>query len=902
MRPLCLELTGFRSWDRARVDFGGGEVVVVLGDTGAGKSSLLDAISFALYARTPEETRSGRLLRSGSDHGEVRLTFAAGAGIWRVSRRFGPAAPEPAHLLEEIADDGTVAQIAAGEAAVSERVARLLGMGFPAFGSAVLLAQGRFAEFLVAPPRRRDDVLREIFGVAPLEAARETASGAAAHHEGEAEALARGAEVPRDATSATRAAARAAREAAAGLSRLRLSLPRLERADALRAEADERGRRAEELAQALALVPPAPERERIAAAALAARQAAEAAESALVAARGEAETAMAALGAGRERLGGDGAELARLAETARAFESAREEIPSRERAAETARGALGEARHAAVMAAEALEGAEAATRADQARQAARDAVAAARDVRERAEATLASARASAVIAADRAAAAGEALREAEARRDDARAAHAAAHLRDGLIPGDDCPVCGGVVGIIGGLASPDASKVDGAVRAARRVAREADREAAAAEAGRVSAEKRSAEALAALAEAEKALAEAPGAAGPVGDDELARARRRGEETARALGRAESEARAREDELTRVREDQTSRREQLGGRAGADDPLVQILAAGDEMAALEERGHVAAGALQDAVARAEAARGEERRVAEGELAEMARALAAVARLLDGEHDLEPDEIVARGEQALAAARAAATRAAAEAEHHREEAAAPTDLSDPARRAAALERARGRLAEAEAAYAALRAELRRARDAAIAAAAARATAARHRQVAEDLKANRFPRFVLERHRRRLAEGASLWLRDLTGGDLRFAGDEPDPLAVIDRRYPDAPRAASTLSGGERFLASLALALGLGEVAAEGGGRPDCLFVDEGFAALDADALDQALTAIERVAGDDRLVVVITHLAGVAERLGGALRVEKDAGGTSRLASAAPAPAAARLVRAT
>ena len=65
------------------------------------------------------------------------------------------------------------------------------------------------------------------------------------------------------------------------------------------------------------------------------------------------------------------------------------------------------------------------------------------------------------------------------------------------------------------------------------------------------------------------------------------------------------------------------------------------------------------------------------------------------------------------------------------------------------------------------------------------------------------------------------------------------------------------------------------------------------DEGFSTLDADALEQALAGIERLAGDGRLVAVITHLPGVADRLGAAIHVEKDVAGVSRIRSDADRP---------
>ena len=160
----------------------------------------------------------------------------------------------------------------------------------------------------------------------------------------------------------------------------------------------------------------------------------------------------------------------------------------------------------------------------------------------------------------------------------------------------------------------------------------------------------------------------------------------------------------------------------------------------------------------------------------------------------------------------------------------------------------------------------------------------------QVAIDLRANRFPRFLLQRYRERLATSASARLEELSRGAYRFSGVGADPLTIVDRLHPKAGRPASTLSGGEAFLASLALALGLGDVAAGSGGRLDCLFLDEGFSTLDEDSLEVALAAVERLGGGGRLIGVITHIPGVADRLGAEIRVRKDAAGTSRIVAAA------------
>ena len=94
---------------------------------------------------------------------------------------------------------------------------------------------------------------------------------------------------------------------------------------------------------------------------------------------------------------------------------------------------------------------------------------------------------------------------------------------------------------------------------------------------------------------------------------------------------------------------------------------------------------------------------------------------------------------------------------------------------------------------------------------------------------------------------------------------------------------PRSPRTLSGGESFLASLALALGLVEMAARSGGRLEALFLDEGFGSLDADALDEALGELERRASAGQLVGVISHISAVAERIETVLRVDRTAEGS-------------------
>jgi DNA repair protein SbcC/Rad50 len=105
----------------------------------------------------------------------------------------------------------------------------------------------------------------------------------------------------------------------------------------------------------------------------------------------------------------------------------------------------------------------------------------------------------------------------------------------------------------------------------------------------------------------------------------------------------------------------------------------------------------------------------------------------------------------------------------------------------------------------------------------------------------------------------------------------------LHMMDRDLGDDTRSIRSLSGGERFLVSLALALALSGLE----GRQsfvDTLFIDEGFGSLDADTLDTAISALETLQSQGRKVGVITHVAAMIDRIAVAIRVEKRGPGRS------------------
>jgi DNA repair protein SbcC/Rad50 len=151
-----------------------------------------------------------------------------------------------------------------------------------------------------------------------------------------------------------------------------------------------------------------------------------------------------------------------------------------------------------------------------------------------------------------------------------------------------------------------------------------------------------------------------------------------------------------------------------------------------------------------------------------------------------------------------------------------------------------------------------------------------------VADELRDGSFVKAYIERRQRALLGVASTILSGMTADRYAFSDD----FRIVDRLTNQA-RTTKTLSGGETFLASLALALGMVELAARAGGRLDALFLDEGFGSLDANSLDAAVDALEARAGAGRLVAVISHVQAVAERIPDVLAVTSRPGAGSRVA---------------
>jgi len=116
------------------------------------------------------------------------------------------------------------------------------------------------------------------------------------------------------------------------------------------------------------------------------------------------------------------------------------------------------------------------------------------------------------------------------------------------------------------------------------------------------------------------------------------------------------------------------------------------------------------------------------------------------------------------------------------------------------------------------------------------------------------------------------------------MAAVGDELD-LRIVDLYQANVDRPMESLSGGESFLASLALALGLSELASRL--HPiDSLFIDEGFSSLDSETLEVALSALENLRTQGKTIGLISHVDLLKDRLTTQVRVIRGSGGTSRI----------------
>jgi exonuclease SbcC len=809
VRPLRLEIEGFASF-RAKValDFSSLDLFAITGPTGAGKSSLIDALVFALYGQVPRVGDDYKqLISHGAERLNVLFEFAVGADAYRVvrtARRSGPSQQR----LERLAG-GESEAIADRAREIKARVEEILGLDYEGFTRAVVLPQGQFDAFLKGEPKERRKILVALLGLGVYDDMLKLANqkGTAARQEAGflAETLARDFA---DATEET-----------------------LERRKAELAEAEAEAARSEAslvaLGEGLALARKVRSARR---------------DAATIAKDAEAE-------ARRRR---DAEELlARADDTRRGIAADRQRVEGR-----LASLGFDPARHTALTGARPLgeqvvKLRQTRERLERSRGEAERALQAARQAFALAERS--------VPAAEAAQAAAEAsLTAARDERDDVHRRHAASALRRALKPGEPCPVCGGMVGVLPRDKAPALDAVETRVVGAEEASRAA---AAAVEAARVELERRRSEVERRTTEfarieegsaetaAEASRAEAGLGAAGFGTADLEDPARLVARIGEELGQLDA-ARETRDALESERSGLEQRRAGLEARVAA--ATAERDGARGRLEALEARRAEAAALLDEAGS------------ALRSLAEKQgwNGLGAPA---EGRDEVD----------VLETCRAAGQRAATEL------AARVATLRQQAEQLAAKIVRAGELRE--------RREVQEKR------------AGLLKVLADHLKANELVAWIQEEALQGLAGDASSHLERLSqgryalrlgsGGAEGGARAEQD-FSVVDRWNADGVRSVRTLSGGETFLASLALALALAESLARlsAGGRAaealESLFLDEGFGTLDGETLDVVVSALDALHGGERMVGIVTHVRELAERLPARVEVGR-AGRTATLA---------------
>ncbi|MFI6345372.1 AAA family ATPase [Streptomyces sp. NPDC050560] len=992
MRLHRLRVTAFGPFGRSEeIDFealSAAGLFLLHGPTGAGKTSVLDAVCYALYGSVPGARQSGQGGALRSDHApattatEVSLELTvAGRRLeltrrppWqRPKRRGSGTTTEKAQSALRAHDPATGAwrDVSRSHQEIGEEIGQLLGMSREQFCQVVLLPQGDFARFLRADAEARGKLLGRLFDTgrfAAVEAhlAERRRAGEAAVREADAALLAEAhrmqqaagpaAELPppdrspgdpgladavlgwaavaRSTAREQRTAARlaldtgTARDTAAhdaldtarGLDRLqRRHAEATARAARLAATADEhaadlrrmeRSRKAESVTPALDLRAAAHREhqhaghtETAARAALPAAHAEADAASLASAARAVAEElgALTAARRAERRLADVRTELAALDRQERADDDLLDEtadwLAGRD-AARTALQARIDAAQEGVARAEHL-----AARLDTAR-ARLDAARRRDDLAERAE----TARTAALTARETAAAAYEHLLGLKERR----LRGIAAELAEQLTDGHPCAVCGATAHPAPAARTPghvDAAAEQRALaahRAADAEAQECERRlgalreelaAATAEASDTPADRLASD-VAGLTDEHRA---AHIAASDLHAAQEARDQAEREHDRRTAARQEAQRRAASraalrDALTAERTGLHSEVERARGGADSIDRHARLL---------ERRAELLTAAADATRAARDAA---------------ARLKDADARLADAAYRAGFDTPGAAADALLTPERHAALQRRVDARSE-EDAAVRAVLTEPdtqdaaARPRAAPERAQ---AAADRAAAALRsaasahdAALGRCADldrlSAAAAHAARALApvrARHDRVArlaaltagtsaENERRMRLESYVLAARLEQVADAASARLRHMSSGrytlvhsdDRAGRGRSGLGLHVVDA-WTGSERDTATLSGGETFFASLALALGLADVVTDeaGGVRLDTLFIDEGFGSLDDQTLDEVLDVLDTLRARDRAVGIVSHVADLRRRVHTRLEVVKGRDGSS------------------
>ncbi|MPZ01352.1 SMC family ATPase [Micrococcus luteus] len=1007
MRIHRMRLEGLGPYAQAQdVDFdrlNAAGLFLLDGPTGAGKSTVLAALCFALYGTVPGGRSAESLVTTLREPGavipEVQVEFTVQGRRFEVvrspkherPRRRRSAAggatvttPATVSLRERVDGEWTAPLTRADE--VGQQIAAVLHLDAEQFMQVVLLPQGQFAQFLTAKSDERRVLLRRLFGTQRFDGVEEHLRVETARLD---TAVAVDADVARTARAqlaealhealgpdwhapepspdtderllalAAERAGRAHEDARAGLAtaraaeqQARVTARELETRGRDLAAAEAWGRRRRdhdaeaETAAARRRAVDAHERagrvltaaQRATAAADAAGTASEAVTDALAHVEDE-PTAAAWLAAARADGAADTpASRQALGEAERAAEAVARAVRDRARmgeleqeaaAAAERRAEIGRDRAALVESRPEREAAVAAHRAAVERGTER---LGAREAVDRAVSEAAARRTAAEAAAARAVeveTAARAHREAQERRSEAAERHvgllraryeqAASELAERLVPGEPCAVCGSPEHPAP-AATADTTVTEADVRDAEQARTAADRAATDAETTLRAAEqtlRTAREAAAGLAPeaAREALerAEAERAALDQAAKDLAADRRRLTAAEKTLARADETAAALAAEDGRLAEAAAHRAARLSELRDAVEAArgdAETLDARRDQVTAARRVLAALAAAQDEDARARAVADETGQALTAALAEQrfddvdaaraarleetdAAARTAAVQEWDAERarlaELEASEPVRRG-RALAEAGVEPpteeqTRAAAEAL-----AAAEAASSS---RATAVGRLDSLVATVRRQSAALTEVLERSAGLIAEHTRVRGLLDLVRGGGENLLKMPLTSYVLAGRLEEVAAAATERLLAMT--DQRYSIEYSDAVGgrgnkglelVIRDHYVDETRHPATLSGGETFMASLALALGLADtVQAEAGGiELDTLFVDEGFGSLDADTLDDVLDVVDTLRTGGRTVGLVSHVERMRQEIGVRLEVRKDRRGSS------------------
>ena len=974
MRPLKLRVQGLRSYRGLQeIDFTDKGLVAIVGDTGAGKSSLLEALCMGLYGTCTWSQRDvSALVSTGAATLMVELTFRAEQKEWKVTRSKSHGNyPTPIHKLE--CSDGRVFD---GMRDVNERVEALVGLDYSQFLRAVLIPQGRFQALLQASRAERTAILKGIFRLDVLDQVRESASQLVDELRPRIAVLkGRRSALPNDPTSALQGAKKTSKKAESRKRKLEQADGRWHRAQKREEELDDK---AAALVQARSELDP----DALSAVAadfravagvqknLEAESAAQEAERKKI--ESEIETIEAqqqaaedaglgpsSLGAAKNTLESTAAALTQREGDLKDLDTRSKELKSRRLAMsrnEKALSALGnkaqKARGDAEVAEKAWQAAQ--QRFDEARRYLKELRAAVRrsSEAEKEEKKGAEARDEGVRRLSRTT---EALEKAEAHLakvqiefETAQKREAAALAAHDCVPGDPCPVC--QRDLPETWAAPDGSGTekirvsrDAAGRGrdkclASRSSAESDAKnfkASASKLHRGAQKARSAtedaqkqlltlvsrfdaslpddEILEALADDTGKAEAAHGKAHREASDLQEREHREtvGLESARTALEKDSERCDRDHQTLEA--DEAERREVLGGLPKEVRPtkpysVESVRAALSRVekylgawAKLEEAHAEQREQLRecnrlgtDLLQRADREVKQPLADAKSSLTTFRLGTSRLAKALrkKGPSGLpakaSADDLVELAESLQASLR----QHLAVCEELEEK--ISSQLADLGEKKGELLNDLGFESAAE-----LESEILNASVATLKASKEVEEAESHTSLAEDLDGrlgqigplldaleetrrlladSKFVGWLVGQKQRALLVAASKLLGGMTNDRYGFAED----FEIVDRIAGQA-RDTKTLSGGETFLASLSLALGLAEIASRSGGRLEALFLDEGFASLDANVLTEALDALAKQADSGRLVGVISHLRSVAENISDVLYVTRGPSGS-------------------